>query len=118
VKGSNDPWRLTVAVVERCKKDNPHYTELFILQTCRDLVRWCIDNPGKQKTRSGMPRFVSRNVGNDITASKWSRSSSNGPRASNDRFAQNLSDAAEAILKMNQSADEGEQTNQEWKGAT
>lgn len=36
-----------------------------VLEQCRKLRQWCIDNPTRRKTFTGMPSFLSRNIGRE-----------------------------------------------------
>lgn len=53
------------------------YQESFpgidVLQQCKALRQWCIDNPAKRKTLRGMPAFFSRNLSRAQDKITWSR---------------------------------------------
>lgn len=50
-------WRLTESKIAEYQESFPG---IDVLAHCRNARQWCIDNPKKQKTFSGMPAFLSR----------------------------------------------------------
>lgn len=57
VHGKLREWPLTQARVSGWQESFP---ALDVLKCCREARQWCVDNPTKQKTTTGMPAFLGR----------------------------------------------------------
>ena len=50
-------WELKESKLKQYQESFP---AIDILQHCKNARQWCIDNPSRQKTYSGMPKFLSK----------------------------------------------------------
>jgi len=55
VGANGSTWALTSAQVDEWQQ---LYPGIDVLQECRNALGWCKANPKKQKTMSGMPKFL------------------------------------------------------------
>jgi hypothetical protein len=74
IHGKIKEWWLTQKHIDSLKDDFP---ALDVLSQCRSARRWCYDNPKKQKTASGMPKFLggwmARRLNNGGSNGNWNQ---------------------------------------------